>query len=194
MHMNFIERTPFRLVTPAAVLVVALAAPAAASERGDAGSLHGDVEVDPTAYALSGYSLHAGLGWRRLRVDLGAFAMNVPGFVHGNQGFAASFDGFGAKLQFFPLDEQTGLFVGTDAGLARLFVRREGTPLASRHNQVTVGLHAGWRFSLWGPLYATPWIGVSRAFNAHDVALDGATYDNTPWVVFPAVHIGYRFR
>lgn len=38
---------------------------------------HADFEVDPTAYILDGYSLHAGIGWKRVRVDLGAFAMSL---------------------------------------------------------------------------------------------------------------------
>ncbi len=55
--------------------------------------------------------------------------------------FAVRFDGFGAKLQWFPGADQRGLFVG-----------------------------------------------------AADVTLDGETYDAMDVSVFPAVHVGYRFR
>ncbi|MFO0658259.1 MAG: hypothetical protein U0165_00270 [Polyangiaceae bacterium] len=54
-------------------------APARTSE------FHADFEVDPTAYVLDGYSLHVGLGQGRFRLDLGAFAMKVPGAIHGNK-------------------------------------------------------------------------------------------------------------
>jgi len=186
------------LTTAAIAVLVSLAptAPVQASPLPDQPRLHGDLEVDPTAYALSGYSVHAGLGWDRFRLDLGAFAMTLPAFVHGNDGFAASFDGFGLKLQHFPLGggAQTGLFIGVDAGLARLLVQRDDTQLASRRNQYTVGAHAGWRFDLVAGLYVTPWLGVSRAFNAGDVSLGGRTCESTPWIVFPAVHVGYRLR
>jgi hypothetical protein len=184
------------LTLATAVASLAIIEPAHASEATADSRLHGDLEVDPTAYALSGYSVHAGLGWNQVRLDLGAFAMSLPGFVHGNDGFAASFDGFGIKLQHFPLAKQaqTRLFIGVDAGLARILVQREDTDQASRRNQYTVGGHVGWRFDLVGGLYATPWLGLSYAFNASDVSLGGRTYENTPWIVFPAVHLGYRLR
>src|SRR5688500_19215795 len=91
--------------------------------RAEPSHFHADMEVDPTAYVLDGYSLHVGLGWKRLRVDLGAFALAVPAAIHGNDGFSAAFDGFGAKLQYFPLRPQRGLFVGGDAGAIRTLVR-----------------------------------------------------------------------
>jgi hypothetical protein len=191
------HRALLRTLLIATVLAaLAAATPAHGSAPTPDPRLHGDLEVDPTAYALSGHSIHAGIGWRRLRLDLGAFAMTLPAFVHGNDGFAASFDGFGVKLQHFPLggEQQTRLFVGVDAGLARLLVQRNGTDQASRRNQYTLGAHAGWRFDLVGGLYVTPWLGLSYAFNAGDLSLGGRTYENTPWIVFPAVHVGYRLR
>jgi hypothetical protein len=38
-----------------------------------------DVEIDPSTYALNGYSLHAGY-WveDRLRLNLGVFSLDVP--------------------------------------------------------------------------------------------------------------------
>ncbi|MDO9019299.1 MAG: hypothetical protein Q8S73_25185 [Deltaproteobacteria bacterium] len=166
----------------------AAAAPAAQPSR-----LHLDVEIDPTAYILRGYSLHVGIGWRRLRVDLGAYAMAMPEFMHGNPDFDVSFHGFGVKAQLFPLAEQRGLFVGIDTGLARPLVQRRDTDLARSGLQVSVGAHVGWRFPIIAGLYVTPWIGVSYSFNAQDVTLANRTYANNPITVFPAVHIGYRF-
>jgi len=166
----------------------AAATPAARPSR-----LHLDVEIDPTAYILSGYSLHVGIGWRRLRVDLGAYAMTMPEFMHGNPDFDVSFHGFGVKAQLFPLAEQRGLFVGVDTGLAMPLVQRRDTDLARRGLQVSVGAHIGWRFPIIAGLYVTPWVGVSYSFNAEDVTLANRTYTNNPITVFRAVHIGYRF-
>lgn len=169
------------------VPAAAAAAPARPSR------LHLDVEIDPTAYVLRGYSLHVGIGWRRLRVDLGAYAMAMPEFMHGNPDFDVSFHGFGVKAQFFPLAEQRGLFVGVDTGLAMPLVQRRDTDLARTGLQVSVGAHVGWRFPIIAGLYVTPWIGLSYSFNAEDVTLANRTYANNPITVFPAVHIGYRF-
>jgi hypothetical protein len=183
----------------AAIAIVALAgvgAPAAADNDSDNDSdaLHADAEVDPTAYALSGDSLHVGLGYRRFRLDLGAFALALPQWAHGDDGFDVSFEGFGAKLQYFPLAEQRGLFAGVDGGWVRLLAARQGTDLARRDDELQVGVHIGYRIALPDGFYATPWIGVSYAFSADEVALGGATYKPDRVTVFPAVHLGWRFR
>lgn len=154
---------------------------------------HADVEVDPTAYALSGHSIHVGLGARHVRVDLGAFAMDLPHWAHGNDGYDASFSGYGLKLQVFPFAEQSGLFLGVDGGVARLLVKRTGTDLAVQQLQGSVGVHLGYRIGLPLGFYATPWIGVSRQLGTKDVTLAGADWHQAPVNVFPAVHLGYRF-
>lgn len=94
--------------------------------------LHVDFEVDPTAHILDGYSLHAGIGWKRVRVDLGAFAMRIPEAIHGQKGYDVNFDGFGVKLQTFPFAEQSGLVVGADVSIARILIRRKNTQLAEQ--------------------------------------------------------------
>jgi len=172
----------------------AMAEPAPPAQDDGAPGLRVDAEVDPTAYVLNGYSLHVGVGHRRLRVDLGAFAMQIPAAIHGNEGFTQSFDGFGAKLQYFLFAEQRGGFVGIDGGLAHVLVQRNGTGLASRQTQINVGVNAGWRFSIAANLYATAWLGVGRALGADDVMLGDARFDSQPWTVFPAIHVGYRFQ
>ncbi|MCC6998348.1 MAG: hypothetical protein IT370_27295 [Deltaproteobacteria bacterium] len=177
-----------------AALTIAAPATAAADQPSTLAksSFHADFEVDPTAYALSGYSLHVGLGWKRLRLDLGAFAMALPDFAKSDDSFEVWFDGFGSKLQYFVLAEQRGLFLGVDAGVARPLVQRG--ELASKDSQYSIGVNAGYRFDLGANLYATPWLGVSYAFSAEDVTLGGTTYAQNPVTIFPAVHVGYRFR
>lgn len=197
-----------RLCARRALALLALAltalAPIAASAGSDAAlattavtasSFHGDFEVDPTAYALDGFSLHVGLGWKRLRVDLGNYAMGLPEALSGTRDFDVSFDGYGAKAQVFLFsDEQRGGFVGVDGGVTRMTVRRDGTDLTSRQSQVGIGVDLGWRFAFGDHFYATPWISVGYALGAKDVTLGGATYTASRITVFPAVHLGYRFR
>lgn len=154
--------------------------------------LHSDFEVDPTAYILDGYSLHAGIGWKRVRVDLGAFAMRIPDAIHGQKGYDVNFDGFGVKLQLFPFAEQSGLVIGADSGIARVLIRRRNTQLAERDRQVAFGLNLGYRIVITQGFYVTPWVGVSHTLGAEDVRLGGSTYESNPWLVFPAVHLGYQ--
>lgn len=176
------------------LLSIALGTLAAAADVATAAPLHVDAEIDPTAYVLSGNSIHVGIGTGKLRVDLGNFALAVPEFVHGNDGFDAAFDGYGVKLQLFPFsDEQHGMFAGVDGGVSRVLVQRQGTDLAARHTEVGFGVHIGYRISIVDRFYATPWIGVGYQFGAKDATLAGATYKSTSFNIFPAVHLGYQF-
>jgi hypothetical protein len=184
---------------PVFAVVLAVSSPARGAEpepeaEADANRFHADAEIDPTAYVLGGYSLHVGLGWDRARLDLGAFALDVPEFVHGNEDFEASFNGYGLKVQYFFFAEQRGLFAGIDGAVIRALVRRRGTELASLDTQVSAGVNAGYRIELGAGFYVTPWLGVGAVFGADDVTLAGETFEQSPWLVFPAIHLGYRFR
>jgi len=167
------------------------AAPAACSSEQ---RFHADLELDPTAYVLDGFSLHAGLGWRRLRLDLGVFGLTVPEFVHRQRDFDVAFDGYGVKLQYFPFAEQRGAFVGIDGAYSRSTIRLEGSQLSAEDHQFALGANAGVRIDLVGDLYLTPWLGVAYAFGADDVTLDGKTFSGRPLIIFPALHLGFRLR
>ena len=155
---------------------------------------HADLELDPTAYVLDGFSLHAGIGWRKLRLDLGVFGLAVPQFVHGQRDFDVAFDGYGMKLQYFPFAEQRGAFVGLDGAYSRSTIRLEGSQLSARDNQFALGANAGFRIDIVGGLYLTPWLGVAYAFGADDVTLDGKTFAGKPLIIFPALHLGLHLR
>jgi len=163
---------------------------AASSEK----ALHIDVEVDPTAYVFSGYSVHAGVGWKQLRLDLGVYAMDLPAFLHGNEGWDASFDGIGAKLQWFPFAEQRGMFVDVSAGVSRRTATVIETGSAQRDTIGGLGIDAGYRISLPYNLYITPWAGVSYDLADTNVMLDGKAFTKSRVTPFAAVHVGYRFR
>lgn len=177
-------------VSPAAVDAPA---PAPARATGAGASVHVDAEVDPTAYVLDGYSVHVGVGYKRLRVDLGAYAMKLPKFVHGHDDLDVSFDGFGVKLQYFLFAEQTGGFVGVDSGVARPMVAKPAMQLAERNTEVGVGVNFGWRFHVASGFYATTWLGLGCTLNPHDVTLGDSKYEASRFTVFPAVHLGYGF-
>ncbi|HYP99885.1 MAG TPA: hypothetical protein VER96_14515 [Polyangiaceae bacterium] len=166
------------------------AAPDSPPER----RFHADLELDPTAYVLDGFSLHVGLGWDALRIDLGVFGLAVPEFVHRQRDFDVAFDGYGVKAQYFPFAKQRGLFVGVDAAYSRALIRLRGSELAARDNQLALGMNAGVRCYVAGDFYITPWLGVGHSFGADDVSLGGKTFAANPLLIFPAVHLGYRLR
>lgn len=187
------------LAAAASVLTLVAAATASAAEepapreQPSESRLHLDLETDPTAFVFGGYSLHAGIGWKHLRLDLGAYAMDMPGFMESNEGFESSFRGAGAKLQLFLFDEQEGGFVGVDGGLLHLRADLEGGAAHASQDQIGVGVNLGWRFALPYGLYATPWLGVGYSPNATDMLVDGKSYRANAVTCFPAVHLGYRF-
>ncbi len=157
------------------------------------GGVRVDVELDPIAFALSGHSLHVGVGFDHFRFDIGAFAMELPEWAHGNDGFSASFDGFGIKVHAFLEDDGTGPFVGVAAGISDTLVARSGTHLAARDTNLSVGAEIGWLVPIVEGLYVKPWVGVGWVFGTEDVVLDGARYESQPLQIFPTVHLGYVF-
>ncbi len=153
-----------------------------------------DAEVDPSGYALGGYSLHLGVGFRRVRADLGMYAMKFPEFLGSNDDFDLFMDGFGLKLQYFLQHEARGAFVGIDGSVAHALAQLKGTSMAKRQTLAGVGVDFGYRISLPAHFYITPWLGLGYEINADDVMLAGKTLHVSRLTVFPAVHLGYRFR
>ena len=153
-----------------------------------------DLEVDPTAYALSGYSVHLGIGWKRVRLDLGMYAMDVPSFLHGNEGFDASFAGGGAKLQYFPLAAQRGLFVDLGVGVSRREVTLAESGERASDLATSIGASVGYRVALPYGFYATPWAGINVDLDETALMVNGRTFAMSRVTPFAAVHVGYRFR
>jgi hypothetical protein len=166
---------------------------APSGDRRERSAFHLDLEADPTAFVLRGYSLHAGLGVRHFRLDLGGYAMDVPAFADSNRGFDASFRGAGAKLQLFLFGEEEGGFVGIDGSVNELHVETQGTRHSQSQLQVDAGVNFGWRFALPFGFYVTPWLGISHSLNARDLTVDGNSYHPSAFTFFPAIHLGYRF-
>ncbi|GAB3333256.1 hypothetical protein GCM10027299_40560 [Larkinella ripae] len=63
----------------------------------------------------------------------------------------------------------------------------------------TLGLRTGYRFLFGKPerhrrgLYLVPWIALIHQPTAKTVQVEGQTYRQAEWSVFPTVHLGYRF-
>lgn len=153
-----------------------------------------DFEIDPLAYALDGYSLHVGAGWGRYRFDVGNFALGLPQWLHGQEGFDASFGGFGVKLDAFFKDErQVGAFVGLESSYTVIRVEDERTRQSDSARTISASARVGYRFELPANLYVSPWVGFGYRFGGLPVA-GGRVFEMSPWTVFPTIHIGYRIR
>ncbi len=195
MHTRNFNRFLFAAATTLSLMFVTPPAQAETTTEPDVqdAEVSADIEIDPIAYAFDGFSLHAGIAYKRLRIDLGAYAMSLPGFLNDQDAFDVSFNGYGVKVQYFVFEEQTGGFVGLGTGVSNVLVKRVGTQLADTHTQFSAGANLGWRFDLVGGFYATPWVGFDYTFNPKDVTLAGETFESNPFMIFPTVHLGYRF-
>lgn len=154
-----------------------------------------EVEADPIAYGLKGFSGHLG---RQVadgagRLQIGAFGANVPEAWHGNDGLDLRARGVTAKADYFPRGQPSGLFVGVDATYSRTRFRREETGSQTTRNGGGIGPRIGYRFNIGEHFYITPWVSMGYQFNASDVTLDGERFEQNRYVIFPTVHLGWTF-
>jgi len=167
-------------------------APGAKITRASASkSITVDIEVDPIAYVFSGYSLHAGLRWKRFRLDLGAFALQAPEALHGAEGLEVYGSGFGAKLDYHLFDSR--FFVGAQLNRVREDVSAADGSGVVHATNVTVGGRIGYRFDIAEDFYAVPWIGVDYAFADRTRVVAGQEYKPGRVMFFPTLHIGKMF-
>ncbi|MGB7845747.1 MAG: hypothetical protein WBL63_09050 [Candidatus Acidiferrum sp.] len=152
-------------------------------------------EADPTAYALKGFSVHAGhpIFDGKLRLQFGAFGAETPEWIHGNSGFTEDSRGVTFKFDYFPLRRLAGLFVGADSNYARVRYELNQTHERTNRNIAGLGPRIGYRFNLGKHLYVSPWVSVDHQFNAKDVTISGKIFHEARYSVFPAAHLGWRF-
>src|SRR5690625_3613695 len=69
-----------------------------------------DVEIDPIAYALNGFSVHGGYTTGPWRIDLGTIGLEYPDALNSSDAVEASFVGAGWKLEHFIKGRPDGFF------------------------------------------------------------------------------------
>jgi hypothetical protein len=154
-----------------------------------------EVEADPTAYALNGFSAHIAhpIFDGRSRLQIGAFGADTPEWIQGNSGFTEDSRGVTLKFDYFPLRPSDGLFFGADSNYARVRYELNQTHERIYRNMVGLGPRVGYRFNLGKHLYISPWVSVDYQFNAKDVTISGKMFHEARYSVFPAVHLGWKF-
>jgi hypothetical protein len=160
--------------------------------RADEPPFHVEMDGDPAAFFVDGFSLHvAALGpWHR--IDFGCYAVDEPGFLHGNDGWNVELRGYEASWETF-FSGDGGLFAGLGAHLVIRTYALAGTGLAEERHQLLVGPHVGWRFWLGPHFYLEPWLALMYAYRGDAVTLAGKTFDDHPYAIFPTVYAGWRF-
>lgn len=168
-----------------AVLALALFAPAPAASQVE-------VEADPFAYALNGFSLHLATRMSDLRFSAGTFGIDVPRFFHGQDDWSAKMRGAGIKVDHVG-SSTDGFFVGADAGYMRMSYTLDEAAATAKRGELNVGVRGGYRLPVGGAgFYLAPWVGIGYSFG-DDVRIGEQTFQHTPIVVFPTIHVGWRF-
>jgi hypothetical protein len=167
------------------------------AQRGNAPNRF-ELEADPIAFILNGYSFHVGYTMGHIRLDAGVFGIRQPDFALQNKLFSVFSSGAGIKADYL-LRKNRGLFFGlqSDYGTDKIGLKsHENTRSVSG---ATVGLRTGYRFMFgkkanqYKGLYLVPWIALINSPNPHVIRDNGHEYAQPRWSVFPTVHLGYRF-
>jgi hypothetical protein len=153
------------------------------------------LEADPFPYTVDGYSLH--LGHRtaagKHRAQVGAFAADVPGWLHSNDAVDVRVRAMTVKIDHFFSNETEGFFVGLDSVFGHLEYTVEATGEDETRNQIWVGPRAGYRYHFTDHWYVTPWVSLYYRTNASDFQVGAEQFEEDRVIVLPTVHIGYRF-
>ncbi len=152
-----------------------------------------EVETDPIAWALDGFSLHAATLVGPTRLNVGVFGIEIPTGFHGNDGWTSTMRGAGMKWDWVG-DSSEGLFAGIDGGWMQTRYSLDDGGGREERDVFGLGLRGGYRYLLGSRgLYVSPWVSVSYNALGDQVAIGDATFDRSRIIVFPTLHIGWSF-
>ena len=152
-----------------------------------------EVEADPIAYVLNGYSGHLAYVFDPARVSIGVFGVDVPQFFHGNEGWELRSRGVTVKVDYL-IPTLNGLFIGLDMGYQRSEFTLESAEGIEKRDLFGAGIRTGYRYFFGNTgFYVVPWISVSYQFNAEDIVINSETFEQGQVQVFPTLHLGWHF-
>jgi hypothetical protein len=156
-----------------------------------------EIEIDPIAYTLKGYSFHAIYNHNHFRYDAGFFGLENPAIFTGNTGFTTKTTGFGVKADYM-FKRTNGVYAGLDAGYLSNGITEKETGKSNASKSIVVGTHIGYRLFLFpgksnalSGLYLSPWTSLGYNYTYEKSGFN--TYKEKPVAVFATVHVGYRF-
>ncbi|NML21252.1 autotransporter outer membrane beta-barrel domain-containing protein [Pseudoflavitalea sp. G-6-1-2] len=165
---------------------------------------HIELEVDPIAYFLKGYSFHAGYQLNRIRYDVGVFGLETPEAFTSNDDYLEKSNGVGIKADYLLGKKAGGFFVGLEADYTWTKVSIKKSTVPSQTGEAfAAGIRGGYRIMFGRSanaqkgFYLTPWIGIDRIFHTKNVHFPAqgtrAKYKQEDWRFFPTIHLGWRF-
>lgn len=157
-----------------------------------------EIEADPLAYLLKGYSVHAGVTYGKLRSSVGVFGIEQPSFFLNNDAFSVFGSGFDVKTDYL-FSNVKGWHTGIQLTFGRDKIKLKETGSEEKLWGTNIGLRAGYRLMFGKPenqykgLYINPWVALIYAPGAEYVVIGNKLYKQSQFTPFPAIHVGWRF-
>ncbi|MGH1539569.1 MAG: hypothetical protein ACRBHB_04045 [Arenicella sp.] len=164
-----------------------------------------EIEVDPSTFALDGYSLHVRMfpdSTSKWRLGVGVYSLEFPdAFVdinseNKNQGWNVDLDlGLGLFAEYYFSDNKHGLYAGAQLAYQKFNISnsQSGSEQQSFANALLMP-YVGYRLPLSTHYYVQGWLGVGYSEKVSgETQLGTRHYDLDPLVGFGALHVGYSF-
>jgi hypothetical protein len=158
-----------------------------------------EIEIDPIAYLLKGYSLHAIYQPAKFRFDLATYGLQIPGKLQGKEGFNLKMQGFGGKVHYL-LQGTKGFYTGLGIGYSLTEATHKESKVQDKGKFIGIGPELGYRLFFKKPkdgiykgLYLQPWISYGYSISLNKIEFEHVNYNQNPWEYFITFHIGYRF-
>ncbi len=160
------------------------------------------VEIDPSTYLFSGYSLHLKKSFASLshwQFGLGLYAMDFPKILvdmnphNKDEGWNQRLEhGYGLFADYYFDKKKSGTFVGMQLAHQKYKITKNAKDVT--YNTFLTMLHLGYNYSFFENFYLKPWIGIGYNNKiSGSSSIDGEEFDIAKLVVFPTVHLGYNF-
>ncbi|MNL06243.1 hypothetical protein D3C87_1268750 [compost metagenome] len=157
-----------------------------------------EVEVDPLAYVLSGYSVHVGLTYGKFRSSVGTYGIKQPSFQLDNDAFTVYSSGFDLKTDYL-FGKTKGFHAGIQLSYGKDKIGLKGSADKENLWGLSIGARGGYRFMFgkaenkYKGFYINPWAALICPTNAKTINKGGEEYKQPAVFIFPAVHVGWRF-
>lgn len=157
-----------------------------------------EMEVDPLAYLLNGYSLHTAVTYSGFRSSLGIYGIQPPDFFLPNDAFSVYTSGVDLKTDYL-FGDIKGFYAGLQLTYSKDRIGLKESDFREDLWGLNIGMRMGYRFMFgkkenqYKGLYLTPWIALMYNPSADTVQHQTEEYRQAPWVPFPTIHLGWRF-
>lgn len=157
-----------------------------------------EVETDPLAYLFQGYSIHVAVTCGGFRTSIGTYGIKSPAFLKSNDALYIFTSGFDFKADYL-FGDVKGFYAGVQATYNRDRIGHTNATYRKNLWGLNIGIRGGYRFLFGKPenqyirFYITPWVALMYNPSTKSVQHDSEEYRQAVWVLFPALHIGWRF-